>query len=159
MLDESKDFRKIFAIIAQSLVISSIFTPYQNLISEYYYFINYFPGEKVRDLFEKKLLISGTDLKNIILDKKIVLFLEAIYLYEVGKYSEAIAKYIDILKIDKTNEEAQKSLADCYLKKHEFSKAIPICLELEKKEESNVDKKILFKIALCYAGLMEHAKS
>jgi len=143
--------------IAYSLFISDNISPYQNLISEFFCFYNYFPEKKVDDLFEKQLLLTKTKLKDIVLNKTMQLLLAANTLLNEEKYPEAISKYKDLLKINKTHKEARWQLANCYCKKYELKKALAIYLELEKEFVDDLD--LLYRIALCYGQLKKFDKS
>ncbi|KAF2339464.1 tetratricopeptide repeat protein [Flavobacterium tistrianum] len=133
-----------------SLNISNSFKPYQNLISEYYCFFNYFPEKIKDDVFKKQLLLANTDLRKYILNKVTQLFLEANTLYNEEKYIEAINKYEDLLKIDKFHKEALWQLGNCYLSKNNIEKALKVFLDLEKESGGKPEKDLLYIIAKCY---------
>lgn len=142
-----------------SLTISDNFSPFQNLISEYFCFFNFFPKKELDNIFEKQLLITKTDLRTIILNKTMQLLLEANRLYEEDKYNEAISKYQSLLKIEKSHNESRWQLAACYEEINETKKAIDIYLELEKELGENVGRDLLFKIANCYNELNMYSES
>lgn len=133
-----------------SLNISNSFKPFQNLISEYYCFFNYFPEKLKDDVFKKQLLIANTDLRKLVLNKVMRLLLEANNLFNEEKYIEAINKYEDLLKIDKSHREALWQLGECFLKKKEVSKALTVYLNLEKESGKKAESSLLYIIARCY---------
>jgi len=145
--------------IGNSLMISESLSPFQNLISEYFCFFNYFPKKMKDDLFEKQLLLIKTDLKTIVLNRKMQLLLEANTFLDNEKYPEAIAKYQELLKIEKNNIEARLKLGDCYWNKKEYNKALTIFIEFEKEINNEKDTEIYLRIARCYNKLGKYDES
>jgi thioredoxin-like negative regulator of GroEL len=142
-----------------SLNIANSFKPFQNLISEYYCFFNYFPKKLKDDVFKGQLLLTNTDLKKYILNKVMQLFLEANTLYNEEKFNEAINKYEDLLKIDKHHKEAYWQLGNCFIKKRENQKALNLFLDLEKQATDKPENDLLYVIADCYNVLKNYEKS
>lgn len=142
-----------------SLNISNSFKPFQNLISEYYCFFNHFPEKLKDDVFKKQLLLANTDLRKYILNKVMQLFLEANTLYNEEKYTEAINKYEDLLRIDKLHKEAYWQLGSCFLAKKEVNKALKVFLDLEKETENKPGNDLLYIIAKCYNVQEKYKKS
>lgn len=144
-------------IINKSLNISNNFRPFQNLISEYYFFFNYFPEKLKDDVFKKQLLLTKTDLKKYILNKVNHLLLEANSLQESDSYNEAITKYQDLLRIEPSHKDAHWQLGMSFYKKNDNKKALETFIKLENLYESNND--LFYRIALCYNKLKEYNKS
>jgi Tfp pilus assembly protein PilF len=142
-----------------SLSLSDCFSPFQNIVSEFYCFFSYFPDKVVDDVFKKQLLLTRTSLRDFILNKSMQLLLEANNLFSEKKYPSAITKYNDLLKIDRTHFEARWKLAQCYGAKNEIKEALYILLELEKEAEDKFDKELIFSIASCYTDLKNYSKS
>lgn len=145
--------------IIDSLTISDNFSPYQNLISEFYFFFNHFPEKLKDDVFKKQLLIIKTELKNYVLNKVLQMLLEANMLYREKLYQEAINKYRDLIKIDKSNLDARWQLGNCYLAKNSDKEALPIFLELEKDTKEKINPQLFILIALCYRHQKKYSKS
>ncbi|HEX8022483.1 TIR domain-containing protein [Mucilaginibacter sp.] len=113
-------------IIKDSLQLSANFEPYQNLICEYYNFLNFYPKITISDLFVNNISISRTKLKNVILNKKSELDLSASMLMDENEYKEAIGKLSQLLEIAPDNLAANSKIADCYLnlKKPDYISAL-----------------------------------
>ena len=105
--------------ISQSLSLSDIFSPFQNLISEFFFFFSHYPEKLVEDVFSKQLQLTKTSLRTFILNKVTQLLLEGNRLYEEEKYREASVQYQSLLKIEKSHDEALWQLAACHLKNNE----------------------------------------
>lgn len=146
-------------LITSAFVIATKFSPYQNIISEYYCFFNYFPDKKVFDLFNDQLLLAKTPLKEYVLNRVMQLLLEANTLYKEKKYSHAITKYQDLLLIDKQNKEARWQLANCFLAKGESTNALSLYIELEKEINEKASAEMLYRIASCYNEIKNYPKS
>lgn len=145
--------------INYSLALSNNFSPFQNLISEYYCFFNYFPEKLKDDVFKKELLIANTDLRKLVLNKVMRLLLEANSLSNEEKYTEAINKYEDLLRIDKTHREARWQLGNLYLRKNKINKALQTYLELEKETVDDIGNDLLYLIASCYNAQKKYIES
>lgn len=142
-----------------SLNISNTFKPFQNLISEYYCFFKYFPKKLKDDVFEKQLLISNTDLRRFVLNKVNRLLLEGSNFENEEKYTEAINKFEDLLKIDKNHKEALWKLGNCFIMKDEIDKALKVYLDLESESSKKPDIELLHIIASCYNAKENFEKS
>jgi hypothetical protein len=152
---EGESAKKFF----NSLSISNYFKPFQNLISEYYCFFNHFPAKLKDDVFKKQLLLANTDLRKFILNKVMQLFLEANTLYNEGKYPEAINKYEELLRIDKSHKEAHWQLGNCFIAKNEINKALKVFLDLEEETKNEPGNDLLYIIAKCYNTQKKYKKS
>jgi len=143
--------------VLNSLAASDALSPFQNLISEYFQFFNYFPEKIIENIFEKQLIIAKTPLKRYILNKEMKLFVEANTLYSEEKYSEAITKYKQLLQINQSHKDASLSLANCYHLKGEYRRALGIYLKFEK--EGIAIERLEYRIGNCYRGLKQYDRS
>lgn len=144
-------------IINNSLTISNNFSPFQNLISEYYFFFNYFPEKLKDDVFKNQLLLTKTDLKKHVLNKVNNLLLEANTLKQNESFKEAISIYNDLLRIEPTHKDAQWQLGISLFEIKENEKALDSFLKLETQGIN--DNELLYRIALCYYGLKDYVSS
>jgi Tfp pilus assembly protein PilF len=133
----------------------SIYSPYKNLVSEYFLFLSFYPKSIVADIFSKQLTLGNTQLKNIILNKKNELLLSANYLLDQQAYGAAISKLEDLLKIDPDNKTALWKAALSYLsqKKPSYNSALKYLMKLETLNTTDI--KVLLKIAFCYNELKD----
>ncbi|MES2432007.1 MAG: hypothetical protein V4556_13820 [Bacteroidota bacterium] len=142
-----------------SLLLSDYLSPFQNIISEYYFFFNNYPKKLKDDVFKTQLLLSKTELRKHVLNKVMQLLLEANTLYDEKFYSEAINKYLDILKIDNTHEDTLWQLGDCYSDNKNEKEALNTFLKLEDVLGNQVSIKVLLRIASCLNSLKDFVKS
>lgn len=154
---KSKLTKDSASLINASLSLSNQFEPFQNLISEFYNFYKYFPGNKIDDVFTKEYYLVKTPLKEYILSTIMKLSLDAITLYNEKKYKEAISKYNELLNIDKYNVDARWQLANCYAADKNSQEALRTYLKLENSEKPN--KILISTIADCYNDLKQYEKS
>lgn len=153
--------------INTSLRLSFDFNPFQNLISEIYFFFENYPSKLIDDVLKKQLLLSKTELKNYVLNKITQLLVEANTLYQTKEYTAAINKYLDLLRIDKNHLDARWQLGNCYIKRaykktNDVQQGLNIFLNFEK--ENKIENKIssdalLEKIAIIYFKLENWEKS
>lgn len=155
---EKKKLNKSQSIaISNRLTLSDNLSPYQNLISEYYFFFEFFPSKLQNNIFKKQSIIKNTTLKKIILNKVNQLLIEANNHYNDGKLTTAISKFKDILKIDSNNLEAQWQLGNSFYYNGETEKALKTFQKFEPFEKIN--RKVLYKIGLCYNKIEQFEKS
>ncbi len=143
------DEKKVFS---ESLNISSIYTPFQNIISEFYCFLTKYPKYKIDNLFLENMSITTTKLKLIILNKTTELLLTSSSLIDSGRYNDAIIKLTDLIKLVPEHKDALWKLSISYIskKKPDYSSAILYLERLEKLDPNNSG--VILKIAECYLG-------
>ncbi|WP_330444132.1 tetratricopeptide repeat protein [Flavobacterium sp. C4GT6] len=140
-----------------SLALSDILAPYQNLFSEYYYFFNFFPEKSKSDILNKQISITDTHLKKIILNKINQLLIEGNSDYHNKKYKSAISKYEQVIKIETDNKEARWQLGNCYYYINNIKLALGHFESIENTE--NINKDIFYKIAICHNRKKNYIKS
>lgn len=134
-----------------------MFEPYYNLISEIYLYYKYFPKDRVKKLFDSKITIAQTKLKNIVLNKTQNLKLTADLHYERQEYGDCIIKLKELLNLEPNLQSALKQIADCYIEKEEYSEALTYLFQadnLDSDDESNI-----FNIGACLNETKQYNKS
>ena len=143
------------ATFFHKLKIAVIFDPFQNIISEYYYFLKRYPVNKIDDLFKQNNSITKTQLKSIILNRTNELLFTANALIEDQNYNEAIVKLNSLLSIEPLNKEALWKLSYCHLekKKPDYREGLNLLQRLIKLDPENW--KIQLNIAICFGNLKD----
>ena len=141
----------------EPLRISYYLHPFQNILTEYYNFFNFYPKSKIEDVFSKHLSITSTKLKNLVLNKRNELVLSADALISEGNLRGGIGKLQELLNFEPNNEESLWQISLCYfnLKIPEYRNALKNLLLLEKNATS-ANVKLLTKIAECYRKLDDY---
>jgi len=133
----------------EKLRFSRLFEPYQNLICDYYNFLNHYPKNKSNNIFINQFSIAKTKLKDVILDKIHELQFAADVYIDEKNYVDAINKLLDLLKIDELDFGGNLKIAECYvkLKKPDHSSAL---YHLKKIENVKNNVSVLREIIECY---------
>lgn len=152
-IDEEQKENAIVEILNMSLQ----FAPYYNLISEIYLYYRHYPKERVVKLFNSKITLAETKLKNIILSKTQALKLAANLHFEKEEYSSCIQKLKELLNIEPNQLSALKQISQCYIEKGEFSTALTYLLQIEGVRNNDVNN--LYKIAICLNSTEQYKKS
>lgn len=134
-----------------------MFEPYFNFVSEIYLYYKYFPVDRVQKLFESKITIAQTKLKNIVLNKIQSLKLSADLHYERKEYGDCILKLRELLNISPNQYSSLKQITDCLLKKGENLEALTYLFQIEKVKPDNEGN--IFNIGLCLNQTDQYSKS
>tara|TARA_Y100000815_G_scaffold200959_1_gene184566 strand:- start:1259 stop:3424 length:2166 start_codon:yes stop_codon:yes gene_type:complete len=150
--NSAEDLAKMY-----SLNIASNLEPFYNLIAEYYLYYKFYPKDRVKEIFEHKITLAQTKLKNIILSKVQELKLSANMLFEKKEYNACITKLKELLNIEPNQLSALIQISECYEEKNEFSEALVYHYEIEKIKPSNFVNQL--KIGLCLNKTKHYKKS
>lgn len=144
------DAKKVDIQFVGSVNLAFLFTPFQNILCEFYYFLTKYPKHVINDLFQDNMSITTTKLKNLILNRSTELLLTASSNMEEGKFNEAIIKLNDLIKLIPNHREALWRIAISFLEKRspDYPQAIA---NLKKLEDMDCDNhRIILKIAESY---------
>lgn len=159
-LSKSKLEGKERKIFINKVNISNNFKPYQNILSELYYYFSFYPHERINNVFEKQLLLNKNDLKSLVLEKTNQLLLEANTFYFDGNHKEAISKYENILRIDKNNFEALWQMANSLYAIKKYKESLNIFIKIKDQDEHHGQKdELILRIAECYFKLLNYTES
>jgi tetratricopeptide (TPR) repeat protein len=143
------------AFLFECLNLSSNFSPYQNLVCEYYNFLNFYPKITLSNIFTKHFSIVRTKLKDLILNKINELELTADIFMDESNFREAITKLTQLIQIEPNNISANSKIATCYsnLKKPDYHSAL---VHYKKAEElAPNDSRILINIVKSYIAIKD----
>ena len=150
--NSDEDLEKLY-----SLSMASNLEPFYNLIAEYYLYFKFYPKDRVKEIFEHKITLAQTKLKNIILSKVQELKLSADLLFEKQEYNSCITKLKELLNIEPNQLSAIIQISECYEEKNEFSEALAYHYEIEKIKPNNFVNQ--FRIGLCLNETKQYKKS
>ncbi|AWV97036.1 tetratricopeptide repeat protein [Arcticibacterium luteifluviistationis] len=140
-----------------SLNMASDFEPFYNLIAEYYLYFKFYPKDRVKEIFEHKITLAQTKLKNIILSKVQELKLSADLLFEKNEYNSCIKKLKELLNIEPNQLSALIQISECHEEKNEFSEALSYHYEIEKNKPNNYVNQL--RIGFCLNQTKQYKKS
>jgi len=154
----TKEEYKKMTFLVNHLRLSKVFEPYQNIISDFYNFVKFYPKEKFDNIFLDNLSITRTKLKDIVLSKKTQLRLIGASNMDKENYLEAISNFIDLLTISPNDTNAHVNIARCYssLPKPNFKECLTHLLLAENLIQNKTD--ILIMIGQCYKNLKSYEK-
>lgn len=141
---DSEEFKNL----VRTMTYLSRFQPFISIISNYYFYYNLFPTKAKIELFENKLTIGRSKLRDYVLSEKKKYLIKANELMRQEKYNQAIGTWKDLLIIDPANKEALWKITQCYYQKEDFANSIKYGhLYLDYKPD---DTEMLRHIALSY---------
>lgn len=150
--NSAEDLEKMY-----SLSMASELEPFYNLIAEYYLYFKFYPKDRVRNIFEHKITLAQTKLKNIILSKVQELKLSADLFFEKKEYNACIIKLKELLNIEPNQLSAIIQISECYEAKNEYSEALAYHYEIEKIKPNNFVNQL--RIGFCLNKTKQYKKS
>lgn len=148
----AEDLEKMY-----SLSMASNLEPFYNIIAEFYLYYKSYPKERVKEIFEHKITLAQTKLKNIILSKVQELKLSADLLFEKKEFNSCILKLKELLNIEPNQLSALIQICECYEEKEEFTDALAYHYEIEKLKPANFVNQ--YRIGLCLNKTKQYKKS
>jgi tetratricopeptide (TPR) repeat protein len=149
--------QKHLSIVNNSLNLAYYYEPYYNYIAEFYLYYKFFPKERILKLFNSKITLAQTKLKNIILNKIQTLKLVADLHFENKEFNACISKLKELLNIEPNQLSALQQIAQCFKEKSDFASALNYYLQFEKYMPNNSSN--LFEIGLCLNRTKQFKKS
>lgn len=150
---ESEGFKQL----VKTMMYLSRFQPFISIISNYYSYYNLFPTKAKIELFEKKLTIGRSKLRDYVLSEKKKYLIQANEYMTQEKYSQAISTWKDLLIVDPANKEALWKITECFNRKEDFANSIKYGYMYLDYEKDDVD--MLRNISLFYMYNDDTAKS
>ncbi|MFN0204184.1 MAG: hypothetical protein ACKVTZ_21880, partial [Bacteroidia bacterium] len=139
----------------QSMYLANEFSPYLNIVADYYNFYANYPENPHKDVFEKKLCINQTSLKEIILSKVTRCIVEAEQAMNKEKNIKgAILSLEQALKIERENIAALRMIVKCYETERKWKEAINYRLRIENIRSDDYEN--ISRIGQCYANLEDY---
>lgn len=131
--------------------------PFYNIIAELYLYYKFYPKERVKQIFDKKITLAQSKLKNIILSKVQALQLSADLHFEKEEYESCIYKLRELLNIEPNQISALQQIGECHELREEYSKALTYYYEIEKLKPNNFNNKLC--IGKCLNQNKQYKKS
>lgn len=154
---QKEELNNVINIINKKLSLANQLEPYYNFIAEIYSYFKIYPKDRVDELFDKKITISQTKLKNIILGKLQSLKLAADLHFENNEFKQCISKLKELLNIKPNQLSALDMISDCYIKREEYGEALSYALQLDKADTNNKDN--FYRIGFCLNMTHQYKKS
>lgn len=145
-------------IFRKSMYTADSFAPFLNIISDYYHFYAYYPASTHKNMFEQKLCISQTTLKELILSKVSRYIIEAdIAMNKEKNIKGAILSLESALRIESGNLTALYTIAKCCRMVERWEEALTYHLKIEMLR--NDDYENLSFIGCCYADSKKYKEA
>lgn len=157
LIERSDDEVDKDSVRIQRLKMAYYLDPFYNIIAELFLYYKHYPKERIKKLFDSKITLAQTKLKNIILSKTQALKLAADLHFEQKEFNLCIQKLKELLNIEPNQLSALLQISECYENKEEFSEALTYRFQIEKFKKDDFSN--LYIIGYCLNRKNQFKKS